>query len=140
MTARITAVLCVLSAGCGGARADSAKKVEPATAPAPAPPSSAPSTSAPGTLSRDAVRAEIDAGFGNFLRRIDVEPELDQGRFRGWRIVALRPAEFWAGVDLVPGDVVVSVNGMPIERLTVSYLRSGKQRSLTYSIVETARP
>jgi hypothetical protein len=40
---------------------------------------------------------------------------------KAFRIVALRPHEFWHGVDLAPGDVVTSVNGMPIERETQAY-------------------
>lgn len=97
------------------------------------------------------MNATVDAGLGRFLQRVDVEAALDNGQFRGFRIVSLQPPEFWRGVDLEPGDVVTSVNGMPIERetqaydaftslkqakkLEVSYLRGGRERKLVYSIV-----
>jgi type II secretory pathway component PulC len=106
----------------------------------------------PGTLKRSEVVSFLDAGFGRFLQRVEVEPNLDQGRFRGWNIVDLRPNTFWQGVDLRPGDTVVQVNGLPIERemqafeafeslrtaeeLTVSYYRASKPRALTYRILD----
>jgi type II secretory pathway component PulC len=74
------------------------------------------------------------------------------GRFHGFRIGALRDAHFWSGVDLMPGDVVTSVNGFPIERpeqalaafdslevaseLRVAYERGGQPRELVYAIVD----
>jgi len=156
MTARLKAVLCVLISGCGGPRTEPEIAFEAPSAPLPPAPPPDPAAAAPGrapgTLQRAELRAELDAGLGRFLQRVELEPELEHGRFRGWRIVALRPQAFWAGVDLAPGDVVLSVNGMPIEReteafaafealrsaksLTVSYLRGGKARSLTYAIVD----
>ncbi len=102
-------------------------------------------------LSRTAVVETVDAGLGRFLQRVDVEPALLGGRFEGFRIVALRPADFWAGVDLAPGDIVTQVNGMPIERetqaydafvslktaktLSVRFIRDGRPRELTLPIV-----
>jgi S1-C subfamily serine protease len=105
-----------------------------------------------GVLARDQVNATVDKGLGYFLQRVEVEPSLDNGRFKGFRIVTLRPPEWWRGIDLGPGDVVVSVNGMPIEReteaydafvalkkakeLRVKYLRAGRERELVYRIVD----
>lgn len=107
------------------------------------------------TLLRSEVNALLDAGFPRFLQRVDVEPALEAGRFRGWRIVALRPESWWAPVDLRPGDVVVNVNGMPIERetqafaafealrgasrLTVAYLRDKQPRTLDLAIVDRSK-
>ncbi|HEV8551035.1 MAG TPA: PDZ domain-containing protein [Polyangiaceae bacterium] len=104
------------------------------------------------TLKRTEVVSVVDAGFGNFLGQVEVEPSLDQGRFRGWTIVDLSPQSFWERVDLKPGDVVTSVNGLPIERemdawaafeslktaseLDVSYYRAGAERKLAYRIVD----
>jgi type II secretory pathway component PulC len=94
----------------------------------------------------------VDAGFWNFLQQVEVEPSLDDGRFRGWIIVALRPPAFWDGVDLAPGDIVTSVNDKPIERETeafdafqslktapslhVSYVRRGAERRISYQIAD----
>lgn len=105
-----------------------------------------------GTLWRDEVHAIVDAGLGWFLQRVEVEPSLEAGRFRGFRVVQLKPPDFWQGVDLKTGDVVLSVNGMPIERetqayeafqslkkadeLRVRYLRGGRERDLVYRIVD----
>ena len=105
-----------------------------------------------GSLWRDEVQATVEAGLGWFLQRVDVEPSLEAGRFRGFRVVQLKPPDYWQGVDLRPGDVVVSVNGMPIERetqayeafqalkkaneLRVRYLRGGRERDLVYRIVD----
>lgn len=149
--------LVLLLAGCGARETDAeyppsevlvaeadeeeAMNAEPAR---PAPPA--------GSLWRDEVHATVDAGLGWFLQRVDVEPSLEAGRFRGFRLVQLKPPDFWQGVDLRAGDVVQSVNGMPIERetqayeafqslkkadeLRVRYLRGGRERDLVYRIVD----
>ena len=137
-------------AGCGSSAP------EPRTAPvaknaAPAPAPAAPSRPS-GKLKRAEVVAFVNAGFWNFLQQVEVEPSLDDGRFRGWLIVALKPPAFWQGVDLAPGDVVTSVNNLPIEReteafdafqslktapaLQVAYYRSGAVRRISYQIAE----
>lgn len=94
----------------------------------------------------------MEAGLGRFLQKVDVEPSFANGRFQGFRIVELRPGSFWQSVDLRPGDVVLSLNGLPIERdkqaydafqtlrtakeLRVEYLRDGRPRSLVYPILD----
>ena len=104
-----------------------------------------------GALFRDDVNALIDQGFAQFLQRVDVEPRLVEGQFRGWTIVHLSPSEFWSNVDLRPGDIVTRVNDLPIEReteaydafeslkasdaLRVSFQRDGQPRLLEYRIV-----
>jgi type II secretory pathway component PulC len=120
------------------------KQPAPAVAPVPSRPA--------GTLERAQIVAFVNAGFWNFLQHVDVEPSLDDGRFRGWLIVALRPPDFWQGVDLTPGDIVTSVNDLPIERETeafdafqslktapalhVAYVRSSAARRISYRITE----
>lgn len=112
-----------------------------------------PSTPRPpkGALFREDVNALIDQGFPQFLQRIDVEPRLIDGQFRGWTIVNLSPSEFWSSVDLKRGDIVTRVNDLPIEReteaydafeslraapdLRVSFQRDGQARLLEYKIV-----
>jgi type II secretory pathway component PulC len=109
----------------------------------------------PGHVPRAAVLATISQGLGVFLGRLDTEPVLVGGRFRGWRIVRLADLDpMWAGVDLGPGDIVLSVNRRPIERpeqalvafrslaldaeLRVAYEREGKARELVYVIDDLA--
>jgi type II secretory pathway component PulC len=100
------------------------------------------------------VRAVVAQGLGAFLQRVELDdrPVLSEGKFRGFRITALRDAHFWSGVDLKPGDVVTRVNGFPIERpeqaqrafeslqasseLRVSYERDGEPRELVYPIAD----
>src|SRR3954469_8592885 len=74
-----------------------------------------------GALFREDVNALIDRGFPEFLQRVDVEPRLVDGQFRGWSIVNLNPSDFWSGVDLKPGDIVTRVNDLPIERETEAF-------------------
>jgi type II secretory pathway component PulC len=103
------------------------------------------------TLYRDEVDSMVDSGLGRFLQRVEVEAALDNGKFKGFRILTLYPPSFWQEVDLKPGDVVTRVNGMPIERetqaydafvalkksneLRVSYRRGAQDRTLVYKIV-----
>lgn len=142
---------------CGGA------SVPPSAPTADAPPSaSAPAASASPAkspaadrrLKRSVVHAAVALGLGAFLQHVDLEdtPVRVAGKFRGFRIAAFRDPEFWAGVDLKPGDVVTRVNGFPIERpeqaqtafeslevageLRVSYEREGQPRELVYPIVD----
>ena len=148
---RATTPICLLWLSACGATAP-----EPARTPAPvAVKPAAPvavSSAASTTLQRKDVVGVVDSGFANFLQRVQVEPSLADGRFRGWTIVDLRPTNFWTAVDLKPGDVVTSVNGMPIERdteawdafeslrtaseLRVAYDRNGSARTLAYRIVD----
>jgi type II secretory pathway component PulC len=124
----------------------------PPPAPQPVVEAKKPASPPPGTLYRSDVQGIVNQGFARFLQRVEVEPSLDNGKFKGWAIVSLQPPEFWQGVDLKPGDVVVSVNGLPIEReteafdafeslrsadrLEVAYVRGGEPRKLAYKIVE----
>ncbi len=75
----------------------------------------------PGKLYRDDVERAVDAGLGQFLQKVSVEAQLRDGKFNGWIVRGLYPPDFWAGIDLRPGDVVTSVNGKPIERDTDAY-------------------
>lgn len=131
-------VLCI---GCGGStEAAPPAQLIPASAPIS---KTEPEARPVESLERAEVLAAVDAGLGYFLQRVDVEPELHDGRFKGFRIVGLYPQGYWAGVDLAPGDVVTQVNGMPIERETQAYaafesLRSAKE--LRVSLIRRGRP
>lgn len=105
----------------------------------------------PGLLWREDVDRVVEAGLGRFLQQVVIEAKLDDGAFVGWEIRDLRPPEAWTSVDLLPGDVVTSVNGLPLERedqafdafqgllkageLRVTYLRAGETRELLFRIV-----
>lgn len=110
-------------------------------------------TPAPGTIPRDQLARTLDAGLGRFLGSVRVDPVLQRGAFVGFRIVAFRdPEGLYRGVDLLPGDVVVRVNGSPIERpeqalaiwnglrvtseLCVEYVRGSERREIRYPIVD----
>jgi type II secretory pathway component PulC len=124
----------------------------PAKKPALAPAAASAPSRAPGSLPRAEVVRFVNAGFWNFLQQVEVEPSVNDGKFRGWVIVALRPPTFWEGVDLAPGDVVTSVNDLPIEReteafdafqsmktapaLNVAYVRRGTERRISYRITD----
>jgi len=143
-------VLLGLLVGCGGT------PEAPAVAPhrvAKAPPAQNALAARPprGALYRDDVNALIERGFPEFLKRVEVEPRLVDGQFRGWSIVNLNPSDFWSGVDLKPGDIVTRVNDLPIEReteafdafeslkqsdaLRVAFQRDGQSRVLEYKII-----
>jgi type II secretory pathway component PulC len=142
----------LLIGACGGA----------SNVPAPPPQSPAARPATPrepvrpkGVIYRDEVVKIVNGGLGRFLQHVDVEVSLRGGKFEGFRIVELRPPGFWKGVDLGPGDVVMSVNGMPIERppdayrafqhlktaneVVITYLRGAEERRLVYRIVERPR-
>jgi hypothetical protein len=106
----------------------------------------------PGALWRKDVDEVLEAGLGKFLQRAELRPQLHEGAFVGFRVLELRPPAWWQGVDLMPGDVLTQVNGMPIEqptdahaafeslrksnKLVVSYQREGQPRELTYTIID----
>lgn len=140
------ALLLVLAASCGGAPPPSeTAEVESRLAPPEAPPARE------GVIVRAELDAVLDLGLGHFLQRVTTEPHLDGGRFVGHRLTELR-SELFAGVDLRPGDTLLRVNGMPVERpeqalaawnalrvaseLTLDLLRDGEARQLRYAIEE----
>lgn len=139
----------VLLLACGGAtrpaeepRAEASVAVEP-EAPRP--------LEREGTIERAELDAVLAGGFGLFLQRVTTEPHLDAGRFVGFRLTELR-TEIFEGVDLRPGDTLLSVNGLPIERpeealmawnalrvaseLTLEVLREGERRQLRFAIAD----
>jgi type II secretory pathway component PulC len=162
---RTAAFVALVLAACGGSPA-----AEPPAAPlhsgaaSPLPSASGstlpPTPLPPPRLSRAALREVLALGPAAFLQRIELEsrPATRNGRFYGFRIARLTgDPSFWRGVDLRPGDVLVHVNGQPIERpehmlalmktldaapeLDVEYERAGDVRHLRYPIVDdTPRP
>jgi hypothetical protein len=70
-----------------------------------------------GTIPRDRLVAVLDAGPGMFLRQLEVAPRMSGERFVGWQLVQLLdhtgPLH---DVDVAPGDVLLAINGKPLER------------------------
>ncbi len=113
----------------------------------------APVATPPGAIPRARLVALLDAGLGRFLGTVRVDAVLERGSFVGFRIVGFRDAQgLYEGVDLQPGDVVLRVNGSPIERpeqalsvwnalrvnseLRVEYVRGAERREIRYPIVD----
>ena len=91
-------------------------KAEPTELGAPVP--VAPRRAARDALSRAELDAVLDAGPARFLQRVDRKAVLREGKFLGWRIVALDP--LLEGV-VGPGDILVRVNRRSIERPEVFF-------------------
>jgi type II secretory pathway component PulC len=70
-----------------------------------------------GTIARARLLAVLDGGPGNFLRQVEVAPRMDGERFVGWQLVQLVDRTGPLGVvDVVPGDVLLAVNGKPLSK------------------------
>jgi S1-C subfamily serine protease len=124
--------------------------VAPPAAPEP-PPATCDAFARAGVLRRAAVNRAVDAGLGRWLSGVEVDPDVQKGRFRGWVIRRLYPGDVcYREVDLQPGDVVLRINGKSIERpeqanevfrslttapaVVVEFLRAGAARQLTFPI------
>ncbi len=92
-----------------------AAEVAPAEPPRPeAPPGKGLRT---GTIERAKLIAVLDGGPGAFLRQLEVTPLMDGNRFIGWQLVQLLDRQGpLVDVDVVPGDVLLAVNGRTISR------------------------
>lgn len=70
-----------------------------------------------GTIARDRLVAVLDAGPAQFLRQLEVTPRLNGERFVGWQLVQLLDRSGpLHDVDVVPGDVLLAINGKPLSR------------------------
>jgi type II secretory pathway component PulC len=70
-----------------------------------------------GTIARDRLLAVLDAGPATFLRQLEVAPRMNGERFVGWELVQLVDHHSpLYDVDLVPGDVLLAINGKPVSR------------------------
>ncbi len=70
-----------------------------------------------GTIARDRLVAVLDAGPAQFLRQLEVSARMNGERFVGWQLVQL--VEYGGplhDVDVVPGDVLLAINGKPLSR------------------------
>jgi S1-C subfamily serine protease len=70
-----------------------------------------------GTIERAKLVAVLDAGPPMFLRQVEVSAKMNGERFVGWELVQLVDrASPLVDVDVVPGDVLLAINGQPISR------------------------
>lgn len=70
-----------------------------------------------GTIQRAALVKILDAGPGEFLRHMEVAPKHQGERFLGWQLVQILDQQNpLVDVDLVPGDVLLALNGVSISR------------------------
>ena len=127
----------------------------PAARPAsPAPPRTRGPLARSGSIRREELDAVLDAGPGAFLRGVQVDAQIVERRLRGWRIRTFWPDDArFARVDLLPGDVVLSINGRLVVRpehlqrvwdslreattLVVEVDRDGAVYRLEYTIVDS---
>jgi hypothetical protein len=98
------------------ANAEQPRAIEPAAEPprAEAPPGKRLRS---GTIERARLIAVLDGGPGKFLRQLEVAPNMVGDRFVGWQLVQLldRNGPLY-DVDLVPGDILLAVNGKPLSK------------------------
>lgn len=103
-------------------------------------------------LERADVDEAIDAGVARFIQGFDMVEHLDEyDRFVGWKIGKIYDRERFDGLGIGSGDVITSINGMPLERpahayevlmslktaqnLDVEYLRGGRVMRLSLPII-----
>jgi hypothetical protein len=122
--------------------------------PPPPPPPACMAFARPGVLRRSALRRGVDAGLGQWLAGgVDVDRSPPRGRFQGWLVNRLYPADpCYRDIDVRVGDVVVRVNGKSVERpevagevfsalrsapaLVVELVRDGQPRTVTLPIAD----
>lgn len=70
-----------------------------------------------GTITRASLLAVLDAGPSSFLRQFEIVAAKQGDRFVGWELVQLLdPNSPLAQADLLPGDVLLAINGKPLSR------------------------
>lgn len=122
-------------------------------APASAPGARVPFAGPKGTIRRTELVAVLEHRPAAFLRKVDSEPHLENGRFRGWAIRSFFPGDpRFSSIDLQRGDVVTRINGRSIERpdqfiqvwedlrqareLRVELLRNGQPHVSRWAIID----
>ncbi len=69
------------------------------------------------SLPREVLLQILGRSAGDFLRLVEVEPATDdESSFVGWRIQRLTGSSPPAWLDVQEGDIVIAINGMPVER------------------------
>ncbi len=104
-----------------------------------------------GEIKRRQLDRVLANGPGYFLRQLEVEPVHTQGDFAGHRILRVAQGPL-RSVDAVPGDIILSVNDLPIgtpsdmqrlwENLRTAVVvrawiqRGGQRHELVFNVVE----
>lgn len=92
-----------------------------AAGPAPAPAAGADGTPfvnpliSTGGPSIEAARASLSPDLEALSREVSVLPVIENGRIRGVRLAVGRDSDLYARTGLRPGDVIVAVNGVPLD-------------------------
>ena len=70
-----------------------------------------------GTITATDLSATLARGPQQFIAALSVRPIMEGRSFRGFQLLKIAPASPLAGtVHVRPGDVIISVNGAPVER------------------------
>ncbi|MBW2456156.1 MAG: hypothetical protein JRI68_16675 [Deltaproteobacteria bacterium] len=144
-TTAATLALTASVAACATAPPPSPKKAPPA----PTPKEQPPEPPASDELHRTQLEAVLRRGPARLLANVPIEAVTEKDNFVGWRVQELPIA--WKDIELKPGDVVTSVNAMPLKtptefwaawtsltvasELKVGYLRDGAERTFSVPIV-----
>ncbi len=140
----------LVAAGCAAPRP--IEPHAPTSTPTPTLTAAPPAPSKP-TIRRAELLRILDQSPGLFLQHVDSEPRFLRGRFYGWRLLTFFPGDRrFATVNLQPGDIVLHVNGSPLERpeqlmdtwdalrtaaeLVVDFDRAGRAQQLRWEIVD----
>lgn len=103
-------------------------------------------------VERAKVDAAVAGGVGRFIQGFDMIEELDEyDRFVGWKIGKIHDRSRFEGLGIGTGDVITSINGLPLERpahayealmslktaqsIDVEYLRGGRVMRLSLPIL-----
>ncbi len=103
-------------------------------------------------IRRAALDAVLEGGLGRFLQTVETAADVRDGHFVGFRLTALHDEALFEGIDLLPGDTLVAVNGQGIERPEDAYtawtslrvaseldlviLRGEERRALRFAIID----
>lgn len=137
-------------AGCGGSTTPETASAS-AVVPVVETPAEPPQPRREGTITRAELLPVLEGGLGRFLGGVGTEPEVEAGRFVGWRITRFFPEDpRFTGIALHTGDVVTRVNAQPIERpeqafrvwdglrvaseLVVDFTHEGQPQQMRYAI------
>lgn len=90
-----------------------------APAPAPAPPPAAPEAARPGerTLARADVERRLAQEIPRILAETTLLPVTEDGRVTGFALTRLPDGSLVSDAGLQPGDVLVEINGTPVDSL-----------------------